>query len=164
MTTLTIAAAGEEKDGGLFGVFGGKKKIDEKSRMALALAAYKKGTKGARAPPAISGRLRCLSAATPRVSAAAAASHAAVARRDDKSHTRTPPAPSPLTSRSPAKHTVVTGAAPPRRVHHGSGGPAAIGRGARRRVHHLPSPPSSPLRCGAKRLFTATCLVGGDHV
>lgn len=42
--SLQIAANGEEKDGGLGGFFGGKKKIDETTRMKLALASYKKGT------------------------------------------------------------------------------------------------------------------------
>ena len=45
VATLEIAAAGEEKDGGIFGMIGGKKKLDDKSRVALAAAAYKKGTK-----------------------------------------------------------------------------------------------------------------------
>ena len=44
VASLEIAAFGEERDTGLFSFLGGKKKIDEKTRMALAIAAYKKGT------------------------------------------------------------------------------------------------------------------------
>ena len=43
VASLEIAAYGEQKDTGFFGAFGGKKKLDDKSRMALAQAAYKKG-------------------------------------------------------------------------------------------------------------------------
>ena len=43
VATLEIAAIGKEKDNGFFGIFGGKKSLDETSRMALAKAAYKKG-------------------------------------------------------------------------------------------------------------------------
>jgi hypothetical protein len=41
--TLEIAANGKEKDAGIFGFFGAQKTMDDKSRSALALAAYKKG-------------------------------------------------------------------------------------------------------------------------
>jgi len=40
---LEIAALGQEKDTGFMGVFGGKKKIDDASRVKLAQVAYKKG-------------------------------------------------------------------------------------------------------------------------
>jgi len=40
---LTLAADGREKDGGLLGIFGAKKTLDEGSRKKLAEAAYKKG-------------------------------------------------------------------------------------------------------------------------
>jgi len=40
---LTLAADGKEKDGGLLGIFGAKKTLDEGSRKKLAEAAYKKG-------------------------------------------------------------------------------------------------------------------------
>jgi hypothetical protein len=41
--SLEIAALGKEKSNGLFSFLGGAKTLDEKSRMALASAAYKKG-------------------------------------------------------------------------------------------------------------------------
>jgi len=45
VATLEIAANGKEKDTGIFGFFGAKKSMDDNSRKALALAAYKKGTR-----------------------------------------------------------------------------------------------------------------------
>jgi len=42
-TSLEIAAAGQQKDTGIFGIFGAKKSLDETQRKALAVAAYKKG-------------------------------------------------------------------------------------------------------------------------
>ena len=43
--SLSVAATGKEKDGGILGIFGAQKQIDEKTRTALAVAAYKKGTR-----------------------------------------------------------------------------------------------------------------------
>jgi len=42
-TSLEIAATGQVKDSGLFSFLGGKKQMDEASRVQLAQAAYKKG-------------------------------------------------------------------------------------------------------------------------
>lgn len=43
VNVLTVAAEGKEKDGGLLGIFGAKKNLDDASRQKLAQAAYKKG-------------------------------------------------------------------------------------------------------------------------
>jgi len=45
VASLEIAVLGKEKDSGFFGFLGGSKQLDETSRVALAKAAYKKGTK-----------------------------------------------------------------------------------------------------------------------
>jgi len=43
VNVLTLAAEGQEKDGGILGIFGAKKSLDEGARRKLAEAAYKKG-------------------------------------------------------------------------------------------------------------------------